>query len=62
MSIRTKLISQKHVREFALLIAGGRAHRFTRVGGSFLVTCEAHLKEYIRQSVLRLPSRGRTIK
>jgi hypothetical protein len=58
---KTKLISRKHVKAFALMIAEKRFHRFTRVGGDFYIKCEAYLKEFIRSYVARLPSRGKTI-
>jgi hypothetical protein len=60
--IKTKLISRKHVKAFALMIAEKRFHRFTPVGDEFFVRCESHLKEFIRSHVRRLPSRGKTIK
>ena len=59
--IKTKLISRKHVKAFALLIAEKRFHRFTRVGGDFYIKCEADLKAFIRSYVARLLSRGKTI-
>jgi hypothetical protein len=59
--IKTKLISRKHVKGFALLIAEKRFHRFTRVGGDFYIKCEADLKAFIRSYVTRLPSKGKTI-
>lgn len=59
--IKTKLISRKHVNEFALVMAKNRAHRFTRVGGAFFIKGEAHLKEFIRFCVRSLPSKGKTI-
>ena len=37
------------------------AHKFTRVGSAFLLTCEGQLKEFIRSHVRRLPSKGKTI-
>ncbi len=55
------LINQKHVKMFALEMAKGRAHKFTRVGGGFLLKCEGQLKEFIRGYVHRLPSKGKTI-
>ncbi len=42
------LINRKKVKEFALEMAKGRAHKFTRVGSDFLIRCEANLKEFIR--------------
>jgi predicted SpoU family rRNA methylase len=59
--VKVKLISRKHVKLFALSVAGKRAHRFTRVGGEFYIKCEANLKQYIRDYVHRLPSVGKTI-
>ena len=58
---KTKLISRKRVKQFALLIAEKRFHRFTRVGGDFYIKCEADLKAFIRSYVTRLPSKGKTI-
>jgi hypothetical protein len=55
------LINRKKVKEFALEMAKGRVHRFTRVGRGFLIKCEANLKTFIRNSVHRLPSKGKTI-
>ncbi len=55
------LINKKKVKEFALEMAKGRAHKFTRVGGDFLLKCEGHLKAFIREQVHRLPSKGKTI-
>ena len=59
--VPVKLVSKKHVRQFALDMAKGRAHKFTRVGGEFFIKCEANMKEFIRNYVHRLPSKGRTI-
>jgi hypothetical protein len=59
--IKVRLINKKHVKEFALEMAKGRAHKFTRVGGDFLLKCEGRLKDYIRQQVRALPSKGKTI-
>ena len=56
------LINKKHVKLFALEMAKGRAHKFTRVGSEFYIKCEANLKEFIRNQVLRHPSVGKTIK
>ncbi len=55
------LINRKKVKEFALEMAKGRAHKFTRVGGDFFIKCEGQLKEFIRNYVHRLPSKGKTI-
>lgn len=59
---KTKLISRKHVKLFALAMAEARAHRFTRVGDEFFVRCEGHLKGFIADYIRRLPSKGVTIK
>ena len=56
-----KLSSRKHVKEFALAMATKRAHKFTRVGGEFFIKVEANVKEFIRNYVQRLPSKGKTI-
>ena len=61
VEIKVKLISKKHVKQFALDMAKARAHKFTRVGGQFFIKCEANLKEFIRHYVQRLPSKGKTI-
>ena len=42
-------------------MAKDRAHKFTRVGGEFLLKCEGNLKAFIRNSVRSLPSKGKTI-
>ena len=59
--VKTKLLNRRHVKEFALSVAQGRYHKFTRVGGDFFLKSEAHLKEFIRSYVARLPSKGKTI-
>jgi hypothetical protein len=59
--VKVRLINKKHVKEFALEMAKDRAHKFTRVGGDFLLKCEGRLKDYIRQQVRALPSKGKTI-
>lgn len=55
------LINRKHVKAFALEMAKSRAHKFTRVGGDFLLQCEVNLKTFIRNYIQRLPSKGKTI-
>ncbi len=55
------LINRTKVKEFALEMAKHRSHKFTRVGKDFFIKCEANLKEFIRASVHRLPSKGKTI-
>jgi len=59
--VKVRLINRKHVKEFALEMAKGRTHKFTRVGGDFLLQCEGNLKAFIRTYVHRLPSKGKTI-
>ena len=59
--IKTRLISRKHVKDFALTVAAHRTHKFSRVGGEFFLKAEAHLKEFVRSYVQRLPSKGKTI-
>lgn len=58
---KVKLISRTHVKAFALSMAETRAHKFTRVGDDFFCKCEGQLKNYIRDYVQSLPSRGKTI-
>lgn len=61
-NVPVRLINKKHVKTFALEMAKAtRAHAFTRVGGDFLVKCEGNLKEFIRNYVRHLPSKGKTI-
>jgi hypothetical protein len=55
------LINKKHVKLFALEMAKSRHHKFTRVGGDFFIKCEGQLKEFVRDYVRRLPSKGKTI-
>jgi hypothetical protein len=59
--VKLRLLNKKHVKEFALEMAKDRAHKFTRVGGEFLLKCEGRLKDYIRTYVRQLPSKGKTI-
>ncbi|HEY6169292.1 MAG TPA: hypothetical protein VI454_14720 [Verrucomicrobiae bacterium] len=61
IEIKTPLLNRSKVKMFALTMAAGRAHRFTRVGGAFFLKCEANLKEFVRGYVGRLPSKGKTI-
>jgi hypothetical protein len=61
MRVTVRLINRKHVKEFALEMAKGRAQKFTRVGGSFFLKCEANTKEFIRNYVRSIPSKGKTI-
>lgn len=59
--IKTKLINRSQVKKLALDAASKRTHKFTRVGGEFYIKCEANLKEFVRNYVQRLPSKGKTI-
>ena len=61
MNIKVRLLNKKQVKDFTLEMAKARSHKFTRVGGEFLLKCEAQLKEFIRNYVHRLPSKGKTI-
>ena len=51
---QVKLYALEHAVEF-------RTHKFTRVGRPFYAKCEAHLREFIRSYIHRLPSKGKTI-
>jgi hypothetical protein len=62
LEFKTKLISRKHVKQFALDMAKSRAHKFTRVGSEFFIKCEGNLKEFIRNYVRTIPSKGKTIR
>ena len=55
------LINRSKVKEFALKMAKGWAHKFTRVGSEFFIKCEASLKTFIRNQIHSLPSKGKTI-
>jgi hypothetical protein len=59
--VKVHPINKKHVKEFALEMSKERAHKFTRIGGDFLLKCEGNLKAFIRNSVRSLPSKGKTI-
>jgi len=61
IKVKVRLINRKHVKQFALDMAKDRAHKFTRVGGQFFIQCEANLKEFIKNYIRRLPSKGKTI-
>ena len=55
MKVEVKLINRRQVKQFALAMAkDSRSHKFTRVGGEFLLKCEGQLKEFIRNYVRRL--------
>ena len=55
------LLNRRQVKEYALERARHRAHKFTRVGASFYIQCEAHLRDFIQNYIHRLPSKGKTI-
>ena len=55
------LLNKRQVKAFTLAQAEKRAHKFTRVGGDFYVKCEANLREFIKNYIHRLPSKGKTI-
>lgn len=59
--IQTKLLNRRQVKQFTLDAAGIRARKFIRVGGEFYLKCEAHLRQFIRDYVRRMPSKGKTI-
>ena len=59
--VRVRFLNKKHVKEFALEMTKDRAHKFSRVGGEFLLKCEGRLKDFIASYVRQLPSRGKTI-
>lgn len=60
-NIKTKLLNRSQVKKFALHMAEQRVHKLTRVGGDFYLRCETNLKEFIRNYVRSLPSKGKTI-
>jgi hypothetical protein len=55
------LINKSKVKGFALEMAKHRHHKFTRVSKEFFPKCEALLKNFIRNHVQSLPSKGKTI-
>ncbi len=55
------LLNRRQIKLFALEQARSRAHKFTRVGSDFYVKCEAQMREFIRNHIHRLPSKGKTI-
>jgi hypothetical protein len=55
------LINCRKVKEFALEMAKHRAHKFTRVSREFFIKCEGNLKQFVRNQVHSLPSKGKTI-
>ena len=61
LEIKTPLLNRSKVKRFALDMAANRAHKFTRVGGEFFLKCEANLKEFVRNYIHLLPSKGKTI-
>ena len=55
------MVNRRKVKLFALEMAKSRHHKITRVGSGFYILCEAKLKEFIRNHIRRLPSKGKTI-
>ena len=55
------LVNRQAARRYALKVACERHHRFTRVGDEFYDKAEGFLRQFIRDPVHRLPSKGRTI-
>ena len=55
------MVNKRKVKQFALEMAKPRHHKFTRVGSIFYILCEATLKDFIRNHIHRLPSKGKTI-
>ena len=57
----SSLLNKRQVKLYALEAAKSRAQKFTRVGSSFFVRCEASLRSFIRSHIQRLPSKGKTL-
>jgi hypothetical protein len=58
----TPHLNASRVRRTALeLAAQSRAHKFTRVGSSFLLRIEAETFTTIRREVRQHPSKGKTL-
>ena len=55
------LLNKRQVKAYALAQAQQRAHKFTRVGSTFYVRCDANLRLFIRGYLHRLPSKGKAI-
>ena len=56
------LLNKRQVKAYTLAQAEQhRAHKFTRVGSTFYVRCDANLRLFIRGYLHRLPSKGKTI-
>ena len=56
------LINKRKVKAFTMEAARNRAHKFTRVGAAFYITCDTNLKLFIRAYLHRHPSKGKTIR
>lgn len=56
------LINKKAVKQYALTVAKGRAHKFTRVSSDFFNTMNAKVRNIIDQHIHSLPSVGCTIR
>lgn len=58
----SSLLNKSNVRKFLLDEAGKtRHHKFTRVGAEVYDEIEAELREWMRQKIAFLPSKGKTI-
>ena len=44
MKSETRLLNRAQVKRYTLEMAVGRAHKFTRVSGEFLILCEGRLR------------------
>jgi hypothetical protein len=56
------LINKRAVKRYAMKVAADRHHPFTRISEQFTDKAEGFLRQFIRDHVHRLPSKGRTIK
>jgi len=56
------LINKRAVKRYAMKVAADRHHRYTRISLEFYDKVEGFLRQFIRDHVHRLPSKGRTIK
>lgn len=55
------ILNKKQLRKFVLEVAQERTHKFTRVGKNFFLSSEYQTRKKIREYVLTLPSKGKTI-
>lgn len=62
IAVKYNLIRTSRCKKFALEFAkANRAHKFTRVGTDFLISCEAALKDHIMSRIKQHPSVGKTL-